>query len=176
MGSTWGLAQTIGTLGAIERDAENGARAYELVAESAALSSEVGVLWWHAGMLVELAALSLEAERIDDAYNKAREALGLAQRIGDYGGRVFAIGVLACVAASDGDLERCGRLWGAIENDEVGAPLGGWLRHRASCEVRIRRLAGPELDEALARGRDLSLDEAVDLALRDASLRSRRPA
>jgi predicted ATPase len=168
LGNTWGLAQTIGTLGAIERDAGNGTRAYELVAESAALSDEVGVLWWHAGMLVELAALSLDAGRIEDADSKGRESLALTQRIRDYGGRVFGVGVLACVAASRRDVDRCGQLWGAIENDHVGAPLGGWLRHRASCEVLVQELAGAELDAALALGRELSLDDAVDLALGDA--------
>jgi tetratricopeptide (TPR) repeat protein len=167
-GDTWGLAQTVGTLGAIERDAGNGARAYKLLAESAALSSEVGVVWWQAGMLVELAALSLEAGRIGDADRKARESLALAQQIHDYGGRVFGVGVLACVAAAGRDVDRCGRLWGAIENDRVGAPLGGWLRHRASCEALVQELAGAELDVALARGRELPLDDAVDLALGDA--------
>jgi hypothetical protein len=73
--------------------------------------------------------------------------------------------VLSCVAASRRDVNRCGQLWGAIENDRVGAPLGGWLRHRASCEVLVQELAGAELDAALARGRELSLDDAVDLAL-----------
>jgi hypothetical protein len=76
--------------------------------------------------------------------------------------------VLACVAGEHGDRDRAGRLWGAIEDDRVGAPLGGWMRHRASCAQRIQRLAGPELEAALARGRELSLDEAVDLALADA--------
>ena len=59
-----------------------------------------------------------------------------------------------------------GLLWGAIEVDRVGAPLGGWIRHRAACEARIAAARSPALDDAIARGRDLSLDEAVELALR----------
>jgi predicted ATPase/class 3 adenylate cyclase len=164
-GDTWGLAQTIGTLGALERDAGNGARAAELIAESAALSQEVGVFWWHAGMLVELAALSLEAGRVDEAEATALESLALAQRMRDYGGRVFGVGVLAGVAADRGDVARAGRLWGAIEDDRVGAPLGGWLRHRASCQAHVDELAGPDLKVALALGRDLSLEQAVEIAL-----------
>ena len=61
---------------------------------------------------------------------------------------------------------RAGLLWGAIEDDRVGAPLGGWLRHRPGCEARIFAAGSPVLDEAVTRGRDLSLDEAVELALR----------
>jgi len=163
----WGLAQTVGTLGAIERDAGNGESAYALIADSADRAEAVGVLWWQAGMLVELAALSLEAGRLEDAEAKARESLELANQMRDYGGRVFGVGVLACVAAERSELSKAGRLWGAIEEQQVGAPLGGWLRHRAGCEARIQRLAGAELDAALARGRELSLDDAVVLALGD---------
>ena len=161
----WGLAQTIGTLGAIERDSGHEERAYELISESARLAGEVGVLWWHAGMLVELAALSLEAGRLEDAEAKARESLELANQMHDYGGRVFGVGVLACVAAERVELSTAGRLWGAIEEHQVGAPLGGWLRHRASCEAHLIEHAGPELELAFAAGRDLSLDDAVELAL-----------
>ncbi|MDX6412844.1 MAG: hypothetical protein QOH23_254 [Gaiellaceae bacterium] len=164
----WGLAQTVGTLGAIERDAGNGDRAYALIADSVDRAEGVGQLWWMAGMLMELAALSLEAGRFDDAEAKARESLELANRMRDYGGRVFGVGLLASLAAESGDLDRAGRLWGAIEGDRVGAPLGGWLRHRGTCEARIVKHGGAELDTALDLGRGLSLDEAVDLALADA--------
>ena len=166
-GDRWGLAQTVGTLGAIERDAGDPERAYELIDRSAELAMEVDVLWWHAGMLMELAALSLEAGRASDAEATARRSLELAQRMRDYGGRVFGVGLLACVAADRAEPGLAGRLWGAIEGDLVGAPLGGWLRHRAACEAHISRVAGRELEEGLAIGRHLSLDDAVALALGD---------
>jgi predicted ATPase len=165
----WGLAQTVGTLGAIERDAGNEARAYALIADSGDRADAVGVLWWRAGMLVELAALSLEAGRLDDAEAKARESLELANQMRDYGGRVFGVGVLACVAAERAELAKAGRLWGAIEEHQVGAPLGGWLRHRTTCEAHLTQHAGPELEQAVAAGRELSLDDAVELALVDTS-------
>ena len=161
----WGLTQTVGTLGAIERDADNGAQAYALIADSADRAEAVGVQWWRAGMLIELAALSLEAGRLDDADAKARESLELADGMSDYGGRVFGVGVLACVAAERGDRDRAGRLWGAIEDDRVGAPLGGWIRHRASCQAHIDRIDSPQLAAALAVGRTMTLDAAVEYAL-----------
>ena len=164
-GDRWGLAQTIGLLGAIERDAGNAARAYELIAQSAELAKETTVLWWHAGMLMELAALALEAGRVDEAEATARRSLEDAQRMRDYGGRVFGVGVLACVAAARFDPARAGRLWGAIEADLVGAPLGGWIRHRTACEGHIAKVAGDDLEAALAVGRHLTLDDAVALAL-----------
>jgi predicted ATPase/class 3 adenylate cyclase len=168
-GDVWGLAQTVGTLGAIARDEGDLEQAVTLVGESARLAEEVGVRWWHAGMVLELAALSLEADKVDDAFEKARAGLELARQLHDYGGRVLGVGVLACVAGVRRDPERAGRLWGAIQDDEVRAPLGGWPRHRAGCEARlVAACGGPALDAAVATGRHLSLEEAVALALDDA--------
>jgi len=53
----------------------------------------------------------------------------------------------------------------AIEDEHAGAPLGGWRRHRQTCEGRIRELAGPEFERGCAEGRALTLDDAVSLAL-----------
>ena len=164
-GDPWGLAQTLGTLGAIARDAGNEARAFELIAQSAALAREVGVPWWEAGMLAELAQLSLGASRIDEAETRARESLTLAEQLRDRGSRVFGVGVLAVVAAERGQLECAGRLWGAIEDERVGAPLGGWRRHRAACETLIFEHAGLEFERGRAEGRELTLDDAVVIAL-----------
>ena len=165
----WGLAQTLGTLGAIARDEGDDEMAYELVAQSATIAREVGdtgfVAWWTCGMLAELAALSLKARRIEETEAHARESLALAEELRYRAGRIFAIGVLACVAAERGELESAGLLWGAIEDEDAGAPLGGWRRHRQECEGRILELAGPEFDRGRAKGRALTLDNAVSLAL-----------
>ena len=161
----WGLAQTIGTLGAIERDEGNLETASTLVAESARLAERVGVPWWQSGMLLELAALDLHSERIEAAKTMARLGLDLARQLHDYGGRVFGVGVLAAVACVQGNPERAGHLWGAIEHNNVRAPLGGWPRHRPACEARLAVCSGPLLERAIAAGRHLSLDDAVALAL-----------
>jgi tetratricopeptide (TPR) repeat protein len=161
----WGQAQTIGTLGAIACDADDSERAYEQIAQSAALAREVGVPWWESGMLAELACLALNSARVDEAEARARESLELAEQLEDRAGRVFSVGLLACVAAERGQFEHAGRLWGAIEDEDAGAPLGGWRRHRAECEARIREAAGPELERGQAAGRDLALAEAISLAL-----------
>ena len=166
-GDAWGVAQTIGTLGAIARDEGDQRTASTLVAESARLAEQVRVPWWQSGMLLELAALSLEEDRIDEADENARAGLELARQLHDYGGRVLGVGVLATVASVRGDPVRAGRLWGAIEDEHVRAPLGGWPRHRAACEVRLAALSSPVLEGALVSGRDLSLDDAVVLALDD---------
>jgi hypothetical protein len=164
-GDIWGLAQTIAVLGAISRDEGDLETAKRLVAESGGLAEEVGVPWWPAGMLLEFAALSLAADSLAEAEDRAHAGLDLARGLHDYGGRVLGVGVLAAVACAQGDLERAGYLWGAIEDERVRAPLGGWLRHRASCEARFAATLSPALDAAIGSGRQLSLDDAVALAL-----------
>jgi hypothetical protein len=170
----WGQTQTIGTLGAIARDTNDEKRAYDLIGQSAALAREVGVPWWVGGMLAELAQLSLNAGRLDEAETRARESLALAEQLRDRGGRVFGVGLLARVAVERGQLERGCRLWAAIENEDAGAPLGGWRRHRKTCEARIRQAGGPEIERACAEGRRLTLDEAVSVALELADVRDCR--
>jgi predicted ATPase/DNA-binding SARP family transcriptional activator len=161
----WGVAQTVGSLGAIARDTGDEDRAYELIAESEELAREVGVLWWEAGMVAELAQLAANAGRVEEAENRAHASLAVAEQLHDRPGRIFGVGLLALTAAERGELERAGRLWGAIEDEDAGAPLGGWRRHRATCEARIRELAGPGFERGREEGHTLTLDDAVSLAL-----------
>ena len=167
----WGQAQTIGTLGAIARDAGDSSRAHELILLSANIARESGGDWWEGGMLSELAMLSLRAGRIDEAETRARDSLTLAEASRDRSGRVFNVGILATVAAGRGQAERAGRLWGAIESEQVGAPLGGWRRHRQECEARIREVAGPDFDRGCVDGRALPLETAVSIAFEAAESR-----
>ena len=160
----WGLAQTVGTMGAIERDADNPERARELIIESVALAKEIRHKWWESGMLAELAQLDLAAGRTEEGTAAALEALALAEEIRDRSGRVFGVGLLARAAAESGDSRRAALLWGAIEDEDAGAPLGGWRRHRQASEERILELADPGFERARAEGRELTLDDAVELA------------
>jgi hypothetical protein len=160
----WGLTQTIGTFGAIERDAGNAERAHELIGQSAALAGEINMVWWESGMLNEVAQLDLAAGRVEEGKATAVKALALAEEMRDRPGRVFSVGLLARVAAESGDSKRAGLLWGAIEDEDAGAPLGGWRRHRQATEERMVELAGPDFESARLEGRELTLDDAVELA------------
>jgi hypothetical protein len=165
----WGHAQTTGTMAALARDAGNDAQARGLFEESAELSGEVGVRWWRGGMLAELAALSLRQGDVDAAERYASEALVLHDSLGDRSGRVFGVGLHAAIAASRGDVERAGRLWGAIADQEAHAPLGGWERHRDDCRARIEQLDGDSFAAGVAAGRELELADAVREALGEAA-------
>jgi tetratricopeptide (TPR) repeat protein len=164
-GEAWGRVLTAGVLGAIARDEEDAERAVELMAEAAALAHELRVVWWESGVLAELAALSLDTGRVDEAEEHARKSLALADELGDRSGRVFGVGLLACVAAERGEYEHAGVLWGSIEEADAVAPLGGWRGHRRECEARISGAAGPAFERGRAAGRELTLDAAVAVAL-----------
>lgn len=116
-------------------------------------------------MLAELAMLALHGNDVEEAASLAFRSLTLAEATRDRPGRVLGVGILATVAAERGQAEHAGRLWGAIEGDVSGAPLGGWRRHRAACEGRLLSAAGPVFDRAVVEGRSLSLDAAVRIAL-----------
>ncbi len=165
--NVWGLAQTTGALGAIARDRGDERAALDLVRQSASLAREINVIWWESGALAELACLSLNAGLVDEGDEHARAALAIANLLRDHVSRIFCVGILASVAAERGDGERAGRLWAVVEDEQVAAPLGGWLRHRAEAEERMRKVAGPDFDRGHAEGRELTLDDAVSLALED---------
>jgi tetratricopeptide (TPR) repeat protein len=163
---TFGLAQTTGMLGAIARDGGEPQRAVELIEQSATLSREVAVPWWESGMLAELACLSIQAGRINEAESRAHQSLVIAEQLHDHAGRIFGVGLLAAIAAQRGEPERAEALWGAIEHEDAVAPLGGWRRHRETCKTLIQKHAGGDLANTRANGRTLTLDEAIPLALR----------
>jgi predicted ATPase/class 3 adenylate cyclase len=169
-GEAWGRVLTVGVLGAIARDEGDAERAFELMAEGVALAHEFRVLWWESGLLAELASLSLNAGRVDEAEEHARKSLALADELRDRSGRVFGVGLLACVAAERGEDEHAGLLWGSIEEADAVAPLGGWRVHRPEVEARMSRAAGPEFDRGFAAGRELTLDSAAALALTGSAL------
>ena len=167
VGNRFGEAEAVGALGAIARDRGQTDRAFELTERSAALAEEAGVGWWVMGMRCELAQLALADGRTEEGEQRAREALQMAAGMRDRGGRVFCVGLLAAVAGERGEHERAGRLWGTIETEMVGAPNGGWIRHRAAYEARILASATPDFERGREEGRDLTLDDAVSLALGD---------
>ena len=163
-GDVWGRAQTVGTLGAIARDEGDDETARELVRQSVVLARESGVPWWESGALAELACLNLRAGRVDDGEAHARDSLAIADRLQDRQGRVLGVGLLAWTAALRGLEERAWLLWGAVADEDGIAPLGGWRRHRDTCEERIRAAVGRPFDPARVAA-SLSLEDAVALAL-----------
>jgi hypothetical protein len=75
------------------------------------------------------------------------------------------LGGLAAVAANRGDIQRAGRLWGAVETFEASWGIKLQSPDRGRYELRIGRVTGPAFDAAVTVGRRLTLGEATEYAL-----------
>ena len=75
-------------------------------------------------MLHRLAEWSFEGGQADEAVRYGREAVELAQGIGDRMHGVYAIALLARIAAEDGRVEQAGLMWGALEAEEERGTVG----------------------------------------------------
>ena len=116
-------------------------------------------------MLQAIAECALELGRTDKAVPRARASLALAREIGDRQGTVFALALLAWAATEQRDLARAGRLWGALEAEEVRGPVGQWEDERETFAGRVLGNDGAEFERGREAGRQLSLEAAVDEAL-----------
>jgi predicted ATPase len=164
-GSRRGEGEAIGSLGGLAHREGDFERALELYRRSAELVAPLGFTWWQVSMLGGIAECALHLGRAAEAEAPARESLSLAHEIGDRQGTVFALALLAWVAAESDDPARAGRLWGALEAEEERGPVGQWETERESFAARVLAPTGAELERGLAEGRRLSLEAAVEEAL-----------
>jgi predicted ATPase len=157
-------ADVLGRLGEVERRAGHSERALELFEQSASGCEQVGFTWMQAGSICNVAEVLHELGRADLAEEPGREALRLSHGLADRQLTVFTLATLASFATAAGRPERAGRLWGAIEAEEMRGPIGQWERNREEYAAKIL-LSSPEFEAARSAGRRLSLDQAVQYAL-----------
>jgi hypothetical protein len=79
--------------------------------------------------------------------------------------RVYAIAILARIAAETGDIKQAGLLWAGVELEEQGGPIGQWEDEKDAYAAPVLAHAGTEFDRGLERGRTLTLDEIVAAAV-----------
>lgn len=164
-GSRRGEGEAIGALGYVARAEGDLERAIELFAESVEIVAPLGFTWWQIGMLNGLADAALELGRFDEGADRASEGLALAFEIDDRRHTVFALAQLAWASAAGGDALHAGRLWGAIEAEERRGPVGQWDAEREHYAARAH-VDSPEFELGLEEGRRLSLEAAVEEAMR----------
>ena len=148
----------------LEYASGNKEHALELWEEAAVRCNEVGFRWMEAHAVKNIADVADELGRTELAWQRSREALELSRQCDDRQMILFALALVARLAASSGYDERAGRLWGAIENEESRGPIGQWEQvrdKRASVIVSDSR----EFEHGRSEGKSLSLDEAVEYAL-----------
>jgi len=154
--------ETMGELAA-RRDGDLGL-ARELIGQALTVARAAGLAFWEAEEARVLARIERTAGRLDLAETHARDSLECSHQIGHRMGVIFALGTLATIAQTAGDVERAGRLLGALEAEERRAPTP-WETDLGAWKARISADAGPEFERARRAGSVLSLDEAIALAL-----------
>ncbi len=133
--------------------------------EALELAREVGDTWWDAGLLDNLASMAWEQGDLARSAVLSRECVSLAHELGNAPTLVYGLGLLAALAAAEGDRARAGRLWGAVEALEESGEARLDAESRARYETTILALSDAELEAGRAEGRAMTLDEAVEHAL-----------
>jgi hypothetical protein len=157
-----GEAQVLGYLG--DRPLHDGdlQRAIDLTLESARIAREDDWPWWEAGQLGGACWLEMQRDNLEAADAHGRAAVDIDLRLGNHQRATRAAGMLAVIAAERGQVERAGRLWGAIEGEQLVRPIRGWDTRFAEHEARVLRVAGPVFAGARAEGRLLSIAQAAE--------------
>jgi predicted ATPase len=138
--------------------------ALELALECASIAGEAGFRWWQVHYLYTACEMCLNLERLGDAERWGREGLALSQEIGNRQLNVYLLALLSAVAAAQGDAERSGVFWGAVEREEGRGPVGQWENEREDYRSRVKPDDPEQFELGRARGRLLSPAEALEHA------------
>jgi len=141
--------------------------ARELFRRSATVARGCAFTWWEAWTLDALLDLELSAGNLDDAERVGRDALLVARSIEE---RLVTLSVLvglARVALERANVDRAGRLWGAVlaEMERAPPPQQDALERDA---LPLAAEGDARFLDAVAVGRAEGLEAAVELALADA--------
>jgi tetratricopeptide (TPR) repeat protein len=160
-----GEAQVLSLLGEIAFAEGRGEEALDLLRESARLAGEVGFRWWRISSLSAFAEYAIQLGKTQEAGVAARQALEESRSIGDRQSIIYALALIAWLAAVTGRAAEAGRVWGAIEAEVERAPVGQWEGERDHYAGHVLAAAGAEFERGRAAGRALILDGVVDRIL-----------
>jgi hypothetical protein len=82
----------------------------------------------------------------------------------DRKGVVYELSLLSRISAEAGDSELAGTLWGAAEAENERVPVLRWI-HGVVEPERVLAHANAEFERGRLAGRELSLEDAIALAL-----------
>jgi hypothetical protein len=147
-------------------------QATALLDESLSIARELGDKEGEANTLHDLGKLAAERGEFAYARRLHADSLKIYRTLGERCGSAAAIEALACVACATDDAAGAIELWGATGRlrEEMGAPVPP--RDREAYErdlASARRVLADEnrFERIWQGGRRLSLDEAIEQALKD---------
>ena len=156
-----GEASSVSLAGDLERKAGNVERALDLYEEARRLFSETSFTWWEKNCLLQKSMALFELGRPASAGESAREALRIAERMGDRYGILDSLSFIARAALETGDLALAGRLWGAVTADVERQPVPGWQPEVRRLWPNLATESAPAFAEGVAAGRELTIEEAI---------------
>jgi non-specific serine/threonine protein kinase len=171
LGDRPGIARALHGLGVLARHARD-PQATALLDESLSIARELGDKEGEANTLHDLGKLAAERGEFACAHRLHADSLKIYRTLGERCGSAAAIEALACVACATDDAAGAIELWGAPGRlrEEMGAPVPP--RDREAYERDLagaRRVLADEnrFERIWQGGRRLSLDEAIEQALKD---------
>jgi hypothetical protein len=96
-----------------------------------------------------------------------RRSVAYRDAVGDRHATAIALAELAGIEAARGETQLAGQLWGAVEAESERRTLRFWeAGYREEMAEQVLVAAGPQFERGVSQGRALTLDAAVQLALR----------
>jgi predicted ATPase/class 3 adenylate cyclase len=170
-GDKLSLAYCLNTLAMVVCSQGDLRRAGKLTEEAVALLRELGAKGDVALNLCNLGWIALLQDDLSRAADLYRESLSLSWDAGLNPLVQRALEGVACVAGGEGETERAARLWGAAQTLHQTKGIPRDIDFLAEADARISAVrSGMEeevWEEALRKGRVMTLDEAVSYALEE---------
>ncbi len=176
LGDKQGIANTLNNLGLAASEESEPALACALYEESLAIKRELGDRRGIANSLNNLAGEALRQGELASARTLDKESLAISRELEFRRGIANSLEGLADASAAFGDSLRAATIWGAAERlrTEVGAPLPPLERLRYDRRVaaaRARLADDAAFDCAWHEGRALTVEQAIELALKESNER-----
>jgi predicted ATPase/class 3 adenylate cyclase len=169
LGDQGRVAHALNTLGDVACDLGDLTAAWSLSQESLAIGRELGDRDCIAMSSKNLGAVAFMRGQFGEARSLYREAVAVRLELGDRLGIVRALEGTAAIAAAEGNSTAAARTWGAAERlrEEIGSPMLPNERsrnHKYATMARQTTVDQGAFDQAWRQGREMPLNEAVDLA------------
>lgn len=158
-------------LGMLHNQLGDAQTARAMLTECVRITGERGEQFWHSYALWAMAQIDLDVGNLDHAERQAKRALRMQTQLSNRLAIAFDLDALAWVAEAQGRNERAAQLFGAASaawNAVRATPTGfaGYAERHSAHERRVRQSIGEEtFEEAFERGRELTQNQAAELAL-----------
>jgi len=107
----------------------------------------------------------IAAGQLDDAERDWLDGLETIASVSDHVNIPYAFAAGAALAALQQEVFRAGMLWGALEAMVEREPRTTTQEAMREYTPYVERVQGADFDRGRGRGRNLSLDEAIEFAL-----------